>query len=300
VALGAGGENAVRRAAQGDWRAFEALVASYEEGVYEAAFRCAGDHEEAGELAQEALRRAYAGLENGAEDEAGFRTALYGQVFRLCRERLRGRRPRGPVEASEADSPLQAALNRLPPSWRLAVVASDVAGMEMGAAAAALGWSVEAARAFLACGRLAVRECMGGFGEEAHPGELPCDVTRALVYACPSAELLAGEAERLESHVAECERCRQAAEHAPLATAGERERVAVPAAFAQELAMRLLQEKAAHLRQGRGRRWLRPLLVVLAVTGVAAVALVSGLGADAGWSQAVRELVTQVQGALAR
>lgn len=299
MALGAGGENALRRAAQGDWRAFEALVARHEEGVYEAAYRCTGNHEDASELAQEALRRAWAGLENGAE-EAVLGTALYGEVLRLCRERLRGRRPRGPVEAKGADSPLQAALDRLPLSWRLAVVASDVAGMETGAAAAALGWSEEATRASLACARLAVRECLGGFGEEDPLAELPCDVTRALVYACPSAELLAGEAERLQAHVGECERCQQAAEHAPLGKPGEREAVAVPPAFAQELAMRLLQEKAAHLRQSRGRRWVRPLLVVLAATAAAVLALAAGVGADAGWSQAVRELVTQVQAAVAR
>ncbi len=77
----------IRRAQAGDMAAFERLVEPHAGFVYNLALRLLGDAQEAEDLAQEALLRAWKGLPR-FRAEARFRTWLYRIVTNLCYNRL--------------------------------------------------------------------------------------------------------------------------------------------------------------------------------------------------------------------
>jgi RNA polymerase sigma-70 factor (ECF subfamily) len=88
----------VRRALGGDREAFDALALRHRPSLLRAAALLIGDADEAENLTQEALTRAYAGLA-GYRDDLPFGPWLHGIVLNLCRHHIRdrGRRAR-PVD----------------------------------------------------------------------------------------------------------------------------------------------------------------------------------------------------------
>ena len=81
----------VRQAQRGDQDAFQALVIRHQRYVYNLAYRLLRDRNEAEDLAQEALLRAWRGL-GSFRGEAKFTTWLYRIVTNLCYNRLPGLR----------------------------------------------------------------------------------------------------------------------------------------------------------------------------------------------------------------
>jgi RNA polymerase sigma-70 factor, ECF subfamily len=89
----------------GDLGAFNRLVTRWEKGLYNFARRFLGDREEARDLCQDALLKAYSGI-HGLRDGARFRPWAFRIVLNLCRDRLRSRARRGgTIPYDEAKEP---------------------------------------------------------------------------------------------------------------------------------------------------------------------------------------------------
>jgi RNA polymerase sigma-70 factor (ECF subfamily) len=131
----------VRRAQRGDTQAFGELAQEHQTFVYNLALRSLGDPQEAEDLAQEALVRAWLALPN-FRGQSQFRTWLYRIVTNLCYNhlpRLRsemsalgdeslslmtaedGPEPPAALEESELRAFLHAQIAALPQSYRLLV-----------------------------------------------------------------------------------------------------------------------------------------------------------------------------------
>lgn len=85
------------RAKKGDQSAFEQLVRDNQNKVYSLALRFTGDREEAADLAQEALVKAWQGL-RGFQGESSFSTWVYRLTANVCIDHLRKKTRREAVE----------------------------------------------------------------------------------------------------------------------------------------------------------------------------------------------------------
>jgi len=88
-------EHLVALARQGQVAAFEELVQRHQQKVYNLAYRMMGNREDAYDMAQEALTRAFAGI-GRFRGRASFSTWLYRITTNTCLDELR-RRKRQPV-----------------------------------------------------------------------------------------------------------------------------------------------------------------------------------------------------------
>jgi len=89
-------EELVARFQRGDESAFGAMVARWNEPILQLAIRMTGDLEEARDVRQMALIKAYQGLEK-FEGRSRFSTWIYRVVLNLCRDRARGAAARARV-----------------------------------------------------------------------------------------------------------------------------------------------------------------------------------------------------------
>ncbi len=104
----------VERSRQGDLQAFNHLVSRWEEPIFRFLRRHLGDREEARDLCQETLVKAYVHL-GTLRDTGRFKTWLYQIAWNQCVSRVRRRRSRG--EISAAPETLEAiALREVPPA----------------------------------------------------------------------------------------------------------------------------------------------------------------------------------------
>lgn len=127
----------VRRSQHGDGDAFAQLVARHQTAIYNLLLRMTRDPEEATDLAQEAFLRAWRGLP-GFRSEAKFSTWLYRIAYNVCvsrrvvhpgaftdpavAERVPGparEEPSALVERQERREHVRAAMETLPPAYRL-------------------------------------------------------------------------------------------------------------------------------------------------------------------------------------
>ena len=92
----------IRRAAEGDADAFEALMLAYEKQVYNLALRMVGNPDDALDLSQEAFLRAWRGLSNYRSDSA-FSTWLYRLTSNVCIDFLRREKKRKVVPLHYTD-----------------------------------------------------------------------------------------------------------------------------------------------------------------------------------------------------
>lgn len=134
----------VQRARTGDSRAFGRLVEAYQAPIYNLCCRILGNPGEAEEAAQEAFLRAYTKVHSFDPDRS-FKSWLFTIAHHYCVDRLRRRRltwlslddeptveglawravtpsPEETALRRERNDQLQAALDRLPPPYRSAVV----------------------------------------------------------------------------------------------------------------------------------------------------------------------------------
>lgn len=98
----------IERARRGDRAAFGKLVRRYQRRVYGAAFRIAGNHDDARDVAQEAFVRAFRGI-GSFDGRADFFTWLYRIVVNtaLNQRRRVKRRAERPLEEEILPEPLQ-------------------------------------------------------------------------------------------------------------------------------------------------------------------------------------------------
>jgi RNA polymerase sigma-70 factor, ECF subfamily len=172
----------VARAQAGDAGAFEQLSGAYADRLYMLLLRLLGDREEAGDVAQEVMLRAWQGIA-GFQGRSSYFTWLYRIAVNEANRALekRARRPAGvsigaqelQLPSSPADDPsrqaevselrlaLGRALAELPPALRAAIVLRDVEGFSTQEAADIAGVSQAAFKSRLHQARLRVRAAVG-------------------------------------------------------------------------------------------------------------------------------------------
>lgn len=151
----------IRRCLAGERDAYATLVDRYRSLAYTVAFRMVGDADEANDLAQEGFIAAYMNLRR-FRFGSRFSTWLCSIVMNKCRDHLRARKDRVPVDdlsecgaphfadpeasasAEEAGAMLQKALNALPREYREVLVLKHIEGWDYREIAGVLGSSVGA------------------------------------------------------------------------------------------------------------------------------------------------------------
>jgi RNA polymerase sigma-70 factor, ECF subfamily len=142
----------VTRTLAGDQAAFGGLVRRYQKVLYTVALRMLGNPEDARDATQTAFVRAYEGL-SSFDEQYRFFSWIYRILMNECLNVLRGRRPEtglspvlattsGPFEAAvsgERRAQIQAALLRLTPDYRAAIVLRHFGGLSYDEMADALG-----------------------------------------------------------------------------------------------------------------------------------------------------------------
>jgi len=170
----------LERARAGDGQAFDLLVRAHFPRVYAIAFRLAGNHEDAEDLAQEAFVRAHRGLAL-YRGESSFSTWIYRIAVHLARDRFRraGRRPGvellvadelsgagGPAEdldGRELRRVIVDAIGRLPERLRTALVLRALEGLDYEDVAAATGVTPDTARTHVMQARRALARWLKPF-----------------------------------------------------------------------------------------------------------------------------------------
>jgi len=175
----------IAQARTGNTYAFDALVADYAPRVYRLALRMLGDAEEAEDVLQETMIRAYRGL-GAFRGDAAFGTWLYAIAARVCLTRRQAARHRPEqvpydelrmvagdaaeqVLMREAGDRVQRALNELTPRDRLLLVLRFVEELSHEEIARVMGWSVENSRTRLLRAKRAFRD---RYQKEMTDGEL--------------------------------------------------------------------------------------------------------------------------------
>lgn len=142
---------------QGDHAAYSALVRRYQDRIYRFILRMVGSRDEALELAQDVLIKAFQALP-GWRPEAEFRTWLFRIASNTATDALRRRKvvefvaldedyevpgeragPEAQLAAKHQLRALDAALNRLPPDHREILLLREVEDMSYNEIGAALG-----------------------------------------------------------------------------------------------------------------------------------------------------------------
>ena len=169
VSLDDGDTDLLARYAQGDHGAAEALTARHGPRIMSLARRMLGDPAEAEDVTQETMLRLWLSAPTWRRDEAKVGTWLYRVATNQCIDRLRKRARRaGEPEIEVADTApgvvqklerrdraavLQAALAKLPPRQRAAVVLRHLEEKSNPEIAEVLGTTVEAVESLLSRGR---------------------------------------------------------------------------------------------------------------------------------------------------
>ncbi len=169
-------EDLVKRVGAGDPAAVQAMVARKLPRMLSLAQRMLGDAAEAEDVAQEAMLRAWKQAPRWRPGQARFDTWLHRVALNLCYDRLRRRReiatdiipdniddgpaPDRGLLAAETGAQVQAALSRLPPRQREAIVLCHYQELGNIEAAALMEISVEALESLLSRGRRALRAAL--------------------------------------------------------------------------------------------------------------------------------------------
>lgn len=188
----------IQSAKDGNLDSFNCLVTSYQDMVYNQAFRLIGESDPAADAAQDAFISAYKNLRSYRG--GSFKAWLLRIVTNLCYDELRRRkrRPTTPLEplddtGEEVESPswladpgelpedtldrrelgaaIQHCLDNLPDDFRAVVVLVDMQGMDYTEAAEAVGKPLGTVKSRLARARLRLRDCLHAF-RELLPAEL--------------------------------------------------------------------------------------------------------------------------------
>jgi RNA polymerase sigma-70 factor (ECF subfamily) len=182
----------IQYAKEGDLDAFNRLVLTYQDMVYNQAYRVMGEYHAAEDATQEAFISAYRKLHTYRG--GSFKAWLLRIVTNACYDELRRRkrRPTTPLlptddydeeiesprwltdtgEApedtalrSELSDAIQHCLNSLSDDFRTVVILVDIQGMDYAEAADVMGTPLGTIKSRLARARRGMRQCLQGFGE---------------------------------------------------------------------------------------------------------------------------------------
>ncbi len=167
------------RVSRGEEAAFRVLIAEKLPRIHGLASRFLGSAEEGDDVAQDAFLRVWRQARDWRPGQARFETWLYRVVLNLCYDRLRKRRrevlvaeppeqadPSPSVELrlerDEAAQRVQAALAKLPPRQREAIMLQTYQELSNIETARILGISVEALESLLSRARRTLRSLLEG------------------------------------------------------------------------------------------------------------------------------------------
>ncbi len=184
----------IQAAQRGDLDAFNQLVLTYQDAVYNVAYRILGDRAAAEDATQEAFLKAWQHLRRYRG--GSWRGWLFRIVTNACYDHLRRKQRRpavsleGRAAADDAPAPedwladaslagnpearaeqlalrtaLEDCLQRLPPDFRAALVLVDVEGFPYAEAAQALGIALGTLKSRLTRARLRMQACLRRFPE---------------------------------------------------------------------------------------------------------------------------------------
>jgi RNA polymerase sigma-70 factor (ECF subfamily) len=177
----------VRSCLDGHPEAFDALVACYQRGIYNLAYRMLGNPEDAADMTQETFVRAYSRLDT-FDPARSFLTWIRRIATNLCIDHLRRRgtpdvsleerieagaqhadgdaaaSPSRALEMSEDAQRVLAAVQRLPERQRAVLVLRYIENLKIDEIARTLRMPVGTVKTMLFRGRQAVREMVGDLG----------------------------------------------------------------------------------------------------------------------------------------
>jgi len=180
----------VERAKRGDADAFEQLTGQYYKKIFNYAYRLTGNYEDASDIAQEALLRAYLSLPEFRGDSS-FQTWLIRITQNACLDELRRRKrqrftsldqpvtvedgemdrqlavadtadgPEQALERVEVQRAVQESINQLDEEYRVVVVMRDIQGYSYNEIADTLGINLGTVKSRLNRARNALKEMFG-------------------------------------------------------------------------------------------------------------------------------------------
>ncbi len=179
-------------AQRGDLDAFNSLVLTYQDNLFNTALRILGDEDLAADATQDAFLSAFRAL--NSYRGGSFKAWLLRTVTNACYDELRRkkRRPTTPLEpetseGEEMDSPrwladpaaspeeqldqaelehaIQHCLEALPMDFRAVVVLADIEGLDYSEVAQVVHVPLGTIKSRLARARLRLRDCLHAFGE---------------------------------------------------------------------------------------------------------------------------------------
>jgi len=165
----------------GNLEAFERIVQRHQSPAWAVAYRFVGDASEAEDLVQDAFLRILDAAQR-YEPTAAFRTYLYRILTRLCIDHVRKKRPvpldplpqvpspglssSERIERVERERSIQAALDTLPPKYRMVIILRYFEGISSTDIAQTLNTSPKAVERLLARGRKRLEPLLTPLSEE--------------------------------------------------------------------------------------------------------------------------------------
>jgi len=182
----------IQAARQGDLDSFNSLVLSYQEMIFNQAYRMMGEYDIAEDATQNAFISAYRHINNYRG--GSFKAWLLRIVTNLCIDELRRRKrhptiplepldndgeeiesprwltdpknsPEETIEREELAKALKHCINNLTPEFRAIVILVDIQGLDYNEAAEVVKRPLGTVKSRLARARFQLRNCMKGFLE---------------------------------------------------------------------------------------------------------------------------------------
>ncbi len=172
-------EELIARLSLGDAAVFEALVNRYQKSALRLALRFTRQQTEAEDMVQEAFLQVYRHIHQYKPEAALFKTWFCTILGNLCRHAIKRNKylifidlpedalaiddPEGELARQELRVALTAAIARLPPNQRLALIPRYEEGVSYADIAAALGVSISAVKSLLARAKRTLRQELAAF-----------------------------------------------------------------------------------------------------------------------------------------
>jgi RNA polymerase sigma-70 factor (ECF subfamily) len=182
----------IQQSQRGDLDAFNTLILTYQDMLFNTALRIMGDEDAAADATQEAFLSAFRAIKSFRG--GSFKAWLLRTVTNACYDELRRqkRRPTTPlepetddgedmetprwladpsmspeqeIEVDELEHAIQHCLEALPVEFRAVVVLTDIQGMDYQEVATTIRVPLGTIKSRLARARLRLRECLQGFWE---------------------------------------------------------------------------------------------------------------------------------------
>ena len=174
-------EELMLRVRSGNLAAFEQIVQRHQSAAWAVTYRFVGDASEAEDLVQDAFLRILDAAER-YQPSAAFRTYLYRVLMRLCIDHIRKKRPvlvdplpqvpapglSSPeqIERVERERSIQAALDALPPKYRMVIILRYFEGIGSMEIAQTLNTTPKAVERLLARARKRLEPLLTPLSEE--------------------------------------------------------------------------------------------------------------------------------------